>query len=75
MILLLNELTRKNVPFKWTEQCLKSLDYFKQIITTSLILAYSDPEKQYYLFTDSNKHSWMESLYSILNKWKKMVQN
>ena len=29
-----------------------------QIITTTPILAYSDPDKQYYLFTDSSKHSW-----------------
>ena len=25
---------------------------------TSPILAYSDPDKQLYLFTDSSKHSW-----------------
>ena len=35
-----------------------SLDYVKQIKTTSSILAYLDPDKQYYLFTDSSKHSW-----------------
>ena len=31
----LNELTRKNVPLKWTEQCQRSLDYIKQVITTN----------------------------------------
>ena len=32
----LNELTRKNVQFKWIEQYKKSLDYIKQVITTTL---------------------------------------
>ena len=35
----LNELTKKGVPFQLTEQCQKSLDYIKQTITTSPILA------------------------------------
>ena len=56
-ILPLNELTRKNVPFKWTEQCQKSSDYIKHIITTSPILA-PDTDKQYIPFMDSSKHSW-----------------
>ena len=47
-----------NIPFKWTKQCQKSLDYVNQIITTSPILAYLDPNKQQYHFTDSSKHSW-----------------
>ena len=34
----LNELTRKSVPFKWAEQCQRSLDYIKQVITTNPIL-------------------------------------
>ena len=54
----LNELTKKHIPFKWTEQCQKSLDYIKQVITTNPILVYPDPDKQYYLFMDSSKHSW-----------------
>ena len=34
MIRPLNELTRKNTPFKWTQQCQVSLVYVKQVITT-----------------------------------------
>ena len=34
----------------------QSLDYIKHIIMTSPILAYYDPDKQYYLFTESSKH-------------------
>ena len=56
MIRPLNELTRKNAPFKWTEHCQKSLDFIKQVITTNPILVY--PDKQYYLLMGSSKHSW-----------------
>ena len=45
MIQPLNDLTKKNVPFKWTKECQKSLDYIKQVITTSPILVYSNPSK------------------------------
>ena len=58
MMLLLNEITRKNVSLKWTKQCQKSLNFIKLVITTRPILAYLDPDKQYYLFVDSGKHSW-----------------
>ena len=43
--------------FKWTDECQKCLGYMKQILTTSPILAYPDPNKQYYLFMDSSKIS------------------
>ena len=58
MIRPLNELTMKNIPFKWTKQCQKILHYVKQVITTNHIFVYPDPDKQYYLFTDSSKYSW-----------------
>ena len=35
----------------------ENLHYIIQIITDSPILAYPDPDKKYYLFTDSSKHS------------------
>ena len=57
MIRPLNESTKKNVPFKGTKQCQKSLDYIKQVITTKLILVYPDADKQHYLYMDSSKHS------------------
>ena len=49
MIRPINELTKKTVPFKWTKQCQKSLDYVKQVITTNSIFVYSDPDKKYYI--------------------------
>ena len=51
------DLTRENFPFKLADQCQRSLEYIKQVIKTNPILIYPDPNKQYYLFTDSSKHS------------------
>ena len=70
MVLPLNELTKKNVPFKSTKQCQKSLDYVKQIVTTSPILMYPDPDKQSYLFTYSSKHSWSVILIPFTEQLK-----
>ena len=36
----------------------ENLNFVKQVITISPILVYPDPDKQYYLFMDSSKHSW-----------------
>ena len=58
MIRPLNEITRKNIPFKWMEQCQKSLDYIKHVITTNPIFIHPDLDKQYYLFAERSKHSW-----------------
>ena len=45
MMLLLNELTKNNIPFKWMKLCQKSLDYVKQVITSSPTLVYHDLDK------------------------------
>ena len=66
----LNELTRKNVPFKWTAQCQRSLDYIKWVITTNPILIYSDPNKQYYPFICSRKHYWSAILVQCAEQTK-----
>ena len=61
---------KKNVAFKWTKQCQKSLDYVKQVIITSPMLVYPDPDKQYYLFMDSSKHSWSVILIQYTEQTK-----
>ena len=70
-----NELTKKNVPFKWRKQCQKCLDYVKQVNTTNPILVHPYPDKKYYLFTDSSKHSWSGILIQYTEQIRKMVQN
>ena len=46
--------TRKNAPFVWTAACQTTLDMIKHAITNSSVLIYPDPNKQYYLFTDTS---------------------
>ena len=70
MVRPLNELTKKNISFKLMERCKNSLDYIKQVIFTIPILVYSEPDKQYYLFIDSSKHSWSGILVQYTEKIK-----
>lgn len=51
----LNELTRKNVPFNWTERQQKSFDKLKEILTSDSVLAYPNFEKDFVLITDASK--------------------
>ena len=55
---------------KWAEQCQKSLDYVKKIITTSPILVCPDAGNQYYIFADDSKHSWSGSLVQNTKQMK-----
>ena len=66
----LNKLTRKSVPFRWTDPSQRSLDYIKQVIATNPILVYQGPNKQYYLSTDSSKHSWIGILVQYTEQKK-----
>ena len=69
IIPLLNELTKMNVPLKWNKQCQESLDYIKQVMTTSPILVYSDPDKNI-TFLEWNYHTvhWAYKRRWIKNK-------
>ena len=55
---LLNELTRKNVPFEWTPICQESFVLLKTSLMTEPILTYPDPNLPYVLFTDASKYAW-----------------
>ena len=48
----------------------KSLDYVKQIINTTPILAYPDPDKQYCLLNDISEHSWSGILVQYAEQMK-----
>ena len=65
MIQALNKLTRKNVPFKWAEQCQKSLEYVKQIIIPSKKLAYLDPTNSIIFSLTEGNMSKVESSFSM----------
>ena len=45
-----------NLP-RWTAACETALDTIKHAITNSPVLIYSDPNKQYHLFTDTSNYT------------------
>ena len=51
-------LTKQDVPFKWTIQCQVSFEMLKEALITSPIIKYPDPNKAYTCFTDASKYAW-----------------
>jgi len=50
----LNSLTKKGVPFVWTEACAVAFDKLKRALVNAPILAYPNFEEQFLLFVDAN---------------------
>ena len=46
-------MTRKHARLKWTDECQKAFDHIKQQLTVVPLLAYTDPNKPYILYTDA----------------------
>ena len=53
-----NALTKKNIEFRWTQQCQDSFELLKNSLMTDPILTYPDPRLPYVLFTDASKYAW-----------------
>ncbi|XP_041016255.1 uncharacterized protein LOC121258783 [Juglans microcarpa x Juglans regia] len=51
----LTTLTRKNVEFVWSNKCEKSFQELKKRLTTSPVLALSEPHKPFVVFSDASK--------------------
>jgi len=51
----LHNLLRKNVKFKWTDECQKSFDKIKNHLSSEPVLAIFDPDRPIYIFTDASK--------------------
>ena len=51
---LLHELTKKEVPFKWTEACEIAFDHLKDKLVEAPILAYPNFNKEFTLETDAS---------------------
>jgi hypothetical protein len=51
----MNQLVKKDEPFKWTEAQEKAFNTLKEILVTQPILRYPDFEKTFYLMTDGSK--------------------
>ena len=50
----MTKLTRKEVKFKWTDECQQGFEYLKTCLTEALILKYPEPSKRYVRFTDAS---------------------
>ena len=57
-------LVRKDVLFKWTEECQKSFKLLKERFTTALILAHFDSTKEIIVKTDASDWVFTEILLS-----------
>lgn len=51
----LRELTKKDQPFIWSEECKEHFESVKRMITTTPVLAYYDPNQQLEIQVDSSK--------------------
>ena len=49
----LTNLTKKNVPYEWTETCQESFEQLKTDLTSAPLLASPDPDKPYELIADA----------------------
>ncbi len=50
----LNELTKKNVQFKWTDDCQRSFDRLKDLLSSDKVMIYPDVTQSYQLHTDAS---------------------
>ena len=50
----LTQLTKKNQPFIWTDQCTRAFETLKTCLTQAPILAYPDTSQAYCLYTDAS---------------------
>jgi hypothetical protein len=62
----LNNLTRKNTRFIWTDRCQKAFDSLKTAFTTAPILAHFNPENPIIVETDSSEYA-IAGILSQLN--------
>ena len=52
---LLNDLTKKDVPFAWTKECQEAFDALKDKFSKSLVLSMPDPSKPFMIESDTSK--------------------
>ena len=55
---ILTKLTRKNVEFKWTQQCQDCFLMLKDCLVQAPILRYQDPKYDYVLYTDASNYAY-----------------
>ena len=68
----LTELTKKDIPFVWTQKCQESFDKLKRILVENPILAHPDFNKEFILITDASADG-LGAILSQKNKDDKEV--
>ena len=51
----MTQLTRKDVPFVWSEECQTSFELLKEKLTTAPVLALSDGTEDFVIYTDASR--------------------
>ena len=69
----LNNLTRKEVPFKWTDECEKAFGKIKLAISSQPVLAFFDETKEIRVYTDACKHGIGGILNQVHNDKERLV--
>ena len=54
----LTNLTKKDIVFKWTEECQKTFELLKELLMKEPILVYPELARPYNLYTDASKYAW-----------------
>lgn len=67
----LSNLTKKKVPFVWTEECHLAFEELKACLIRQPILVYPDPNLPYVLFTDASKYAWS----AVLTQERQVIHN
>ena len=70
----LTQLTQKNQPFIWTDDCTEVFHTLKECLVNAPILAYPDPSLSYKLYTDGSKGAVGAVLTQDQNGEKRVIQ-
>lgn len=69
----LNELTRLQTTFKWTEECQLAFNKLKNYLLDPQVLAYPDLTKQFIVTTDASKTGYGAILSQIINNVERPI--
>lgn len=69
----LNELLKKGIRWRWEEEHQKTFNKIKEKFLESVILKFPDPNKTYYLQTDSSGYALGGALYQLDDEGKQHV--
>ena len=63
----LTNLTRKDIPFEWSQVCQVAFEMLKEYLLKEPILKYSKTDQSYILYTDASKYAWAGVLTQAYN--------